>query len=203
MRFTAVLLLCIASTGVCAQSANDQLRVFAQGLRDARVDFQQVVTGPNGERIQVSQGRLEYGAPDRFRWQYLKPQTQLIVADGKKIWIYEADLKQVTVKTQDALNQDNPLSVLSRPEQLARYYTVNERADKQGVHWLDLTPKQAASSPFDKAMLGFNGNSLRYMRLFDGLGQVSEFTFGSWRRNSGVGAGRFHFTVPKGVDVVE
>lgn len=203
MRFSAALLLWLACSVVYAQSAKDQLQFFSKGLRDAGVDFQQIVTGPNGEKIQVSQGRLEYGAPDRFRWQYLKPQTQLIVADGKKIWIYESDLKQVTVKAQDALNQDNPLSVLSRPDQLERFYTVKERADKQGVHWLDLTPKQASSSPFDKAMLGFNGNSLRYMRLFDGLGQVSEFTFGTWRKNSGLSAARFHFTVPKGVDVVE
>nr|MBP7891605.1 outer membrane lipoprotein chaperone LolA [Arenimonas sp.] len=124
-RLMIVLLLAIAFP-LQAQTARQQLDLFASGLKTASATFQQVVTGPNGEKIQTSQGLMQMKSPNRFRWEYSKPDLQVIVADGQKVWVYEPDLKQVTVKPQDALNQDNPLSALSSPEVLDRYYTVSE-----------------------------------------------------------------------------
>jgi outer membrane lipoprotein carrier protein len=202
MNLLPVAVLLLASSAASAQSAQQQLNQFANGLQTASATFQQAVTGPNGEKIQVLQGQLWMKTPDRFHWQYRKP-AQTIVADGRKIWIYEPDLKQVTVKSQDALNQDNPLSALSQPARLPKFYTVTELPAKQGLAWLQLVPKNKQASPFEKALLGFNGNGLRSMRLFDNLGQVSEFTFGTWQRNPALPASRFVFRVPKNVDVVE
>jgi outer membrane lipoprotein-sorting protein len=51
--------------------------------------------------------------------------------------------------------------------------------------------------------LGFNSSGLVNMRLFDTLGQVSEFSFGTWDKNKPIAASQFMFTVPKNVDVVE
>lgn len=197
------LLLFAAALPLQAQSARQQLDAFARGLKTASASFQQIVTGPNGERVQTSQGVMHMKSPNRFRWEYSKPDVQLIVADGRKVWIYEPDLKQVAVKPQDALNQDNPLSALSSPEALDRFYRVAELPEQGGVRWLQLVPKRPESSPFDKAWLGFDGNGLRSMRLFDNLGQVSEFRFGSWKRNAAIADDMFRFTAPKGVDEVQ
>jgi outer membrane lipoprotein carrier protein len=202
MRVSSLLLLLLFSAGACAQSAQLQLNQFTQGLNTASAPFQQAVTGPNGEKVQILQGRLWMKTPNRFHWQYQKP-LQTIVADGRKVWIYEPDLKQVTVKTQDALNQDNPLSALTQPSLLPRFYTVSELPAQQGMAWLQLVPKNKQASPFEKAWLGFNNNGLRTMRLFDNLGQVSEFNFGTWQRNPVLPASRFEFRVPKNVDIVE
>jgi outer membrane lipoprotein carrier protein len=200
--FLSVMLLGCSLT-VSAQTARQQLQIFSKDLSTAQVTFQQIVTGPNGEKIQSAQGVLQMLAPDKFRWEYAKPSPQLIVADGKKIWIYDPDLQQVTVKAQDALNQDNPLSAITKPELLSRFYTVSELSSKQGIRWLQLVPKNKQSSPFDKAWLGFNANGFVSMRLFDALGQVSDFSFGIWKKNNSIPAKRFQFIVPKGVDVVE
>lgn len=202
-RHLFVLMLMAIASPLQAQTARQQFDAFARGLQTASAAFQQVVTGPNGEKVQTAQGRLQMKSPNRFRWEYSKPDVQLIVADGRKIWVYEPDLKQVTVKPQDALNQDSPLSVLSSPAALDRFYTASELPEKQGLRWLQLLPKRPDSSPFDKAWLGFDGNGLRSMRLFDNLGQVSEFTFGTWTRNAAIGEERFRFTVPKNADIVE
>ncbi len=202
MHVLRLSVLLLASSSTSAQSAQQQLNQFAEGLQTASTTFQQSVSGPNGEKIQVLQGQLWMKTPDRFHWQYRKP-AQTIVADGKKIWIYEPDLNQVTVKSQDALNQDNPLSALSQPARLPDFYTVTQLPVKQGIAWLQLVPKNKQSSPFEKALLGFNGNGLRSMRLFDNLGQVSEFTFGVWQRNPVLPASRFRFVVPRGVDTVQ
>lgn len=202
LRFVLILAL-FASAPVHSQTAQDRLQQFGSGLVSASTSFRQVVTGPNGEKSQSSQGLLEMQSPNRFRWEYTAPTQQLIIADGKRILIYEADLKQVTVKPQDALNQDNPLSAISRPELLGRFYTVSALPNKQGLNWMQLVPKNTESSPFDKAWLGFDADGLRSMRLFDTLGQVSEFTFGAWTRNAVINPNRFVFKAPKGVDVVE
>ncbi|WP_395770877.1 outer membrane lipoprotein chaperone LolA [Arenimonas sp.] len=198
-----IILLFVIAFPVQAQTARQQLNVFASGLKTASATFQQVVTGPNGENVQSAQGLLQMKSPNRFRWEYSKPNDQLIVADGTKIWVYEPDLKQVTVKPQDALNQDNPLSALSSPEALERFYKLTELPEQRGIRWLQLVPKRPESSPFDKALLGFDGNGLRSMRLFDNLGQVSEFRFGSWKRNAAIADNKFRFTTPKGVEEVQ
>lgn len=203
MRLFLCLILLAMSSIASAQTARQQLQAFSKNLNTAQVSFQQIVTGPNGEKIQSAQGMLQIQAPNKFRWEYIKPAPQLIVADGKKIWIYDPDLQQVTVKAQDALNQDNPLSALTKPGLVDRFYTVSELTTKQGIRYLQLVPKNTQSSPFEKAWLGFGANGLASMRLFDALGQVSDFTFGNWKKNSSISAKRFQFNVPKGVDVVE
>jgi len=202
LRMMFCLLLISASTA-SAQSARQQLQAFSKNLQTADVVFQQIVTGPNGEKVQSAQGRMQLKSPNLFRWEYSKPVQQLIIADGRKIWVYDPDLQQVTVKSQDALNQDNPLSALTKPALIDRFYTVTELPVKQGVSWLQLKPKKPQTSPFDKAWLGFGTNGLVSMRLFDSLGQVSEFTFGTWRKNKAIAPSRFVFSPPKGVDVVE
>lgn len=203
MLRTMLYLLLISGSAASAQSARQLLQAFSGKLQTAEVVFQQTVTGPNGERVQSAQGRMQLKSPNLFRWEYSKPVRQLIVADGRRIWVYDPDLQQVTVKSQDALNQDNPLSALTKPELIDRYYMVTELPVKQGVSWLQLKPKNPQNSPFDKAWLGFGANGLVSMRLFDSLGQVSEFTFGTWRKNKPIASSRFMFSPPKGVDVVE
>lgn len=202
IRLLTVFLL-FASSLATAQSAKQQLQVFSKNLQTAQTSFQQLVSGPNGEKVQSAQGTLKLKTPNQFRWQYSSPTSQLIVADGSKIWIYEADLQQVTVKTQDALNQDNPLSALSNPLMIDKFYNTSELAKNKGVSWLQLVPKNKQNSPFEKALLGFTNNVLVSMQLFDSLGQVSAFSFGKWQNNKELDATLFQFTVPKGVDIVE
>ncbi|MFM6987307.1 MAG: outer membrane lipoprotein chaperone LolA, partial [Arenimonas sp.] len=133
--FAALVLLVSAAN---AQDARRQYLQFATGLNSAAAEFRQTVTGPNGEKVQSAQGNMEMRAPDRFRWEYRAPAPQLIVADGRKVWIYDPELRQVTVKPQDAMNQDNPLSALLRPETVERFYRVSELPARQGLQWLQL-----------------------------------------------------------------
>ena len=200
LYFSVALLLASAAH---AQDARRQYLQFATGLNSAAAEFRQTVTGPNGEKVQSAQGAMEMRAPDRFRWEYRTPSPQLIVADGRKVWIYDPELRQVTVKPQDAMSQDNPLSALLRPTAVERFYRLSELPARQGLQWLQLVPLRKGESPFDKAELGFRDGTLRSMRLFDAMGQVSEFNFGTWRRNPAVAESRFRFKPPKGVDVVE
>ncbi|MFZ9310958.1 MAG: LolA family protein, partial [Arenimonas sp.] len=80
-----VFLLSVIAFPVQAQTARQQLDAFTRGLKTASAPFQQVVTGPNGEKVQTSQGLMLMKTPNRFRWEYSKPDLQTIVADGKQV----------------------------------------------------------------------------------------------------------------------
>ena len=202
MKWLSIVTIAFFTQSVFAETPADRLTGLLSELKTMRAQFTQRVTDSKGKVIQQSNGQMALERPGRFRWD-TQSTGQQIVADGKKIWIYDPDLQQVTVKAQDALNQDNPLSALTKPGLVDRFYTVSELATKQGIRYLQLVPKNTQSSPFEKAWLGFGSNGLVSMRLFDALGQVSDFTFGNWKKNSNISAKRFQFNVPKGVDVVE
>ncbi len=194
---TAALLAGSASAG-----ARDTLDGFAKGLNGLDGRFTQQVFDANGKLKETSSGRVALSAPRLFRWEYVKPYPQLIVADGKKVWVYDPDLEQVTVRPQGAEEQNSPLAALIDPSRLERDFNISESGARAGLEWLTLTPKQPADASFQHARLGFGGGELARMEVLDALGQRTEIAFSGWKRNPGFVRGTFSYTPPKGVDVV-
>ena len=197
----AVLVLALASSSAFAGS-RERMQDFTRGLKGLEGTFQQRVFDANGKPTERSSGTVELSAPRLFRWAYLKPYAQLIVADGDHIWIHDPDLDQVTVRNQSFEEQASPLTVLIDPTELERQFVVKEAGASAGLEWLQLSPRKADGAPFEKARLGFGVGGLVKMELFDALGQRTEMDFSGWRRNPSFAANRFRFTPPKGADVI-
>lgn len=197
----AILVLALAS-GSAFAGARERMQDFTHGLKGLEGRFQQRVFDPNGKQTEHSSGTVELSAPRLFRWAYLKPYAQLIVADGNHIWIHDPDLDQVTVRNQSFEEQASPLAVLIDPTELQRQFAVKETGASGGLEWLQLTPRKSDGAPFEKARLGFGVGGLLKMELFDALGQRTEMDFSGWRRNPSFAANRFRFTPPKGADVI-
>ena len=162
-----------------------------------------MVYDANGRRKESSSGRVAVSAPRLFRWEYVKPYPQLIVADGKTVWVYDPDLKQVTKRAQGPSEQNSPLAVLVDPSRLDRDYVVKDAGSAMGMQWLSIVPKKGADAAgFSNARLGFNAGGLGRMEFTDGLGQRTEITFAKWQRNPRFARGTFSYAPPKGVDVV-
>ena len=70
--------------------------------------FTQKVYDGGGKLKETSNGRVALSAPRLFRWEYNAPYEQLIVADGKTVWIYEPDLQQVSKRPQGVEEQSSP-----------------------------------------------------------------------------------------------
>lgn len=192
-----------ASATVPAKSVGrERLMAFTKSLKGLDARFEQHVFDPNGRPSETSSGSVKLSAPRQFRWEYLKPAPQLIVADGDHIWIYDPELEQVTVRNQSMEEQGSPLAVLIDPTELDRQYKVTDGGKSGGLDWLVLVPKKAEDAPFQKAKLGFGAAGLVRMELNDGLGQRTVIGFSPWQRNPVFAAGTFRFTPPKGVDVV-
>ena len=197
LGLAAVLLATHAFAG-----ARDDLNAFTKGLKGLDGQFTQQVFDANGKRKETSSGRVALSAPRLFRWEYVKPFPQLIVADGKTVWVYDPDLQQVTRRPQGAEEQDSPLAALIDPSRLDKDFVVKEAGTTDGLAWLVLTPRKVNDASFQSARLGFGKDGLALMQVVDALGQRTEIAFSGWKRNPSFAKSTFRYTPPKGVDVV-
>lgn len=195
----AALILASASS---MAGARDDLDVFTKGLKGLDGQFTQQVYDTNGRRKEASSGRVALSAPRLFRWEYVKPYAQLIVADGKTVWVYDPDLQQVSKRAQGSEEQNSPLAALIDPAKLERDFAIREAGTNGGLEWLELTPRKGDDAGFRTAKLGFGKGGLQKMSVVDALGQRTEIAFNGWKRNPGFAKGTFTYVPAKGVDVV-
>ena len=201
-RWIAAAAVLLVAGVAQASGARAQLDTFTRGLTGLEGQFTQQVTDGNGRTRESSSGTLALSAPRLFRWEYVKPYPQLIVADGKTVWVYDPDLKQVTRRPQGAAEGNSPLAALVDPARLDRDYVVAEAGSKDGLEWLTLTPRNKDDASFESARLGFDQGGLGRMSVTDLLGQRTEIVFAKWQRNPAFASGTFTYVPPKGVDVV-
>jgi outer membrane lipoprotein carrier protein len=192
---------CLAAVQVVQAGAIDKLHHFLETTKTLRADFAQIVVAKNGKKPQQSTGVMMISRPGKFRWQIAKPYEQLLVGDGEKVWIYDADLRQVSVKKFDAALGSTPAALLVGGNTLDRNFTLREAGEREGLEWLEAIPK-GSDSGFEKVQLGFSGNDLKAMELFDNFGQTTSLLFSHLERNPQLAPALFRFTPPAGVDVI-
>ncbi|MCW0405246.1 outer membrane lipoprotein chaperone LolA [Xanthomonas sacchari] len=201
LRYTVLATALLA--GSAFAGAREDLTAFTRGLKGLDGQFAQKVYDGKGTLKESSSGRVALSAPRLFRWEYRKPYTQLIVADGSKVWVYDPDLKQATVRAQGSEEQNSPLTALIDPGRLDRQYDVSEEAvARDGLQWLTMTPKVDTEASFQMAKLGFDRNGLVRMEVVDPVGQRTDISFSDWKRNPAFAAGTFRYVPDKDVDVV-
>lgn len=174
---------------------------FLQGLQSLQAQFKQTLTDRNGQTVEEASGTLAIRRPDRFRWDYRQPNAQLIVADGARIWLYDADLEQVTVRKLDDTLSATPAMLLSGQGNLQDNFKVTQAAQEDGTLWVRMEPKRD-DTDFKWVRLGFAGDTLKFMQLADKLGQTTHLEFAQLERNPPIDPSRFTFTVPPGADVI-
>lgn len=200
--FVAAAVLTAAGLAQAAD-ARPQLEQFTRGLKGLEAQFTQQVADGNGRVKESSSGSLALSAPRMFRWEYVKPYPQLIVADGHTVWVFDPDLQQVTRRSQGTQEQDSPLAALIDPARLDRDFNVTEAGASGGLNWLELRPKRSDNAAFERARIGFGADSTpTRMEIHDTLGQRTTIGFSGWKRNPTFARDTFRYTPPAGVDVV-
>jgi outer membrane lipoprotein carrier protein len=184
-----------------ADSARARMEAFSKDLKSVTAVFSQSVTDANGHRGDESHGTFALQAPRQFRWETKQPYEQTIVADGTRVWVYEPDLQQVSVRSQSSEEAHSPLTVLTNLSELDSQFTASESGERDGLVWLKLVSK-AKEPEFEYAELGFAARDLERMVFKDQLGNTTEIRFADWKRNPKIDADTFKFTPPKGVDVI-
>jgi len=198
---TAALTLSLSSFAMAAGPARARLDAFATGLHSLSGKFSQTMTDANGRPGKGSSGTLALEAPRQFRWETLAPSKQTIVADGSRVWLYDPDLEQVTVRVQSTEESHSPLTVLTDLKQMDKDFKVVEQGEHDGLSWLRLT-STAKDPQFDYADLGFDANGLARMMFRDQLGTTTDIRFSGWQRNVSISPSTFNFVPPPGADVI-
>ncbi len=197
----AAALLSFASLAQ-AESAEAALARFLDGVTSYQASFTQLQTDERGMKIQSSTGTMALSRPGKFRWQYNAPAEQLIVTDGSKLWLYDQDLKQVSIRPAEEALQGTPAALLSQKKTLTETFNVSDEGDADGVKKLKLVPKSKESDFQDVSLWLKSGAPVR-MVFRDTLGGSTDITFSQGKTNTKLDAGLFRFTPPKGVEVID
>jgi outer membrane lipoprotein carrier protein len=197
-----LLALCAVLAAPAHAGSIEKLQAFVAQTKSARANFTQKVLDNKGKPIQAASGVLAFSRPGKFRWEYQKPYEQLIVGDGDRLWVYDAELNQVTVKKLEGSLGSSPAALLAGSNELDAFYNLDAKGAKGGLDWLEAFPK-SEDTMFQKVRMGFKGNTLDTMELYDHLGQVTVIRFTGIQRNPRLAADAFVFTPPKGADVLD
>ena len=199
--FLASLLPGLAGADAAADArAAERVTAAIARLEGFRAEFVQTVTDANGEQTESAAGSVSLARPGRFRWDYRTP-PQLIVSDGTTVWLYDADLAQVTVRSAAETLSGTPALLLAGEGNLAAEFEIRDGGRDGEYAWSLLRPKDAEAD-FSELAVGVAGGELRRMTLVDRLGQTTRLEFSRIERNPSFDAGTFTFVAPPGVDVV-
>lgn len=189
-------------TCVTARAASiEMLKGLLQQTTSGKARFAQIVVDKNLKELQKATGTMQFVRPGRFRWEYDKPYEQTIVGDGARLWIYDKDLNQVTVRKLDKALGGSPAALLAGSNEIEKVYTLTNLGPQEGLDWLEAVPK-SKDNTFERIRLGFSQTGLEAMELRDQFAQTTVIKFAGVERNPKIAPEVFRFTPPKGADVI-
>jgi outer membrane lipoprotein carrier protein len=179
----------------------ETLTAYLRATTSASARFTQVVFDRSGRKLQETSGSMQFARPGRIRWTYEKPYEQLIVGDGSKLWVYDKDLNQVTVRSIAQGIGGSPAALLAGSNDIEKDFRLSATGTQDGLDWLEAAPR-GTESTFQKVRMGFGKSGLEAMELADGFGQITIVRFTAIERNPKLAAALFQFTPPQGVDII-
>ncbi|MCX7117183.1 MAG: outer membrane lipoprotein chaperone LolA [Legionellales bacterium] len=201
MKKNAVLWLMLWAPLTFSDGMSEHLQSKLNAIRTMSASFSQVVNAGKRE-VSRSSGTMALSRPGRFRWQTKTPMAQWVIADGQRLWIYDVDLEQVTVKKQEnGLGGTAALFLSGYGDTVTRDFNVTARPEGNKESF-DLLSKSSKAN-FVRVKLMFVGAELHALELFDQLGQHTFVTLSHIKSNPKLASALFKFKPPKGVDVVD
>ncbi len=179
----------------------DRLKAFYQTTPSMKAEFKQTVLDRKGQKVQEVTGFMQLLRPGKFRWDYKKPYVQLIIGDGEKIWLFDPELNQVTVRTLEKMLGSSPAALLAGSTEVEKAFELKDAGRQDELEWVEATPREKDGS-FEFVLLGFRGDQLAEMELHDSFGQTTVIEFLRIERNPKLNPRSFKFVVPPGADVV-
>ena len=201
MGRTALALIALLVAVSAQASSLERFERYLRTTHSARADFEQQVFDARQALIQTATGHFAFERPGRFRWVYVTPMRQLIVGDGARVWIYDEDLAQVTVRRLASALGSTPAALISGSTDVMQAFVFSELGLRDSLEWLEAKPRDAESG-FDRIRLGMSAVGVEAMELVDHFGQTTRLRFSNVERNPVLDPGRFRFTPPPGTDVL-
>ncbi len=201
-RILFILSISVYSMSLMATEAKSELEANLNGLKSFEAAFEQSISSEQRGLQETSNGRFFLSRPGKFHWEYVAPYEQSIIADGEKIWVYDKDLDQVTVRNMQQALADSPALLLSETVSISDQFTVTKAIGDEQIAWFSLTPK-SQENQYTSIQLGFKAGVIAQMVLMDAFGQKTQIVFTDQKQNKPIAEALFNFIPPEGVDVLD
>jgi outer membrane lipoprotein carrier protein len=192
----------LSSIAIADETPISQLKAFLKSSASLSADFKQVSLNKAGQAGQSSFGKFYLSRPGKFRWNYQKPFAQEIVSNSDKVWFYDADLEQVTVKKLDDSLGSTPALLLTGQVDIDEKFNLEEQGSDNSMNWIKLSPKNEESG-FKYILIGLDNGQLGGMELSDNFGQLTRIYFSNIQINPNLSESLFEFKAPKNADIFE
>ena len=179
------------------------LQARYQSIRDFSADFAQTYRAPVLKTQTRESGTVSIKKPGKMRWTYLKPLRKELVSDGRNIYWYDSEVKEVT-KSDVPDQASTPDLFLSGKGDIARDFTASHAESAiAGAAALKLVPRRAESA-YEFLVVSFEPASMQIRALMtrDHQGGESTLVLTNMKENRGLSDRDFVFNVPRGVKVV-
>ncbi len=196
-----LFVLCLILSLSANATGLERIKEYFQNIQSASADFHQVVTDKQGHKTQDVTGVMQLQKPNKFRWDYNKPFVQQIIGDGEKIWLFDPELNQVTVRSFTKATGSSPAALLAGGKEMERSFVIKDASRKGTLEWVLAVPK-VGETGFERLFLGFKGDALMEMELHDSFGNRTAIQFINVVRNPKLSADLFKFTPPRDADVL-
>ena len=197
--FLIFIYLIIIQTG---STNTDPLQYFLTDLRSLEAKFVQILINENGDELERTEGFLYLQTPDSFFWHYQKPYAQKIISNGSKLWIFDEDLEQVTVKNIDNKIEQTPAGIILGNHSIKEHFVQISIGVIDGYDWIELTPRDL-DAQYKNIKIGFNNNNLGMMIIIDNLEQITRIDFSDSKKNIKLSSEIFNFNVPDNIDIFD
>lgn len=196
-----VAVLFVYSTTIYAGDARQKLQAFLDQTNSMQATFTQTLDDHLGIQLQTSSGTFVLKRPGRFLWDYKTPYAQKIISNGEKVWIYDSELEQVSIKKYNQVLTGAPVILLDQRKKLDIDFIVVEQGAHSGQYWLSLQPR-TSEKDFKQIEIGMLDNKLKTMKLIDNFDQTTTLIFSQLEINPQLDNALFDFIPPSGTDVV-
>jgi outer membrane lipoprotein carrier protein len=198
-----ILMVFLMLVSVNAQAAGlERMKNYFQKTQTAEADFLQKVFDKQGHKTQEVTGRMKLQKPNKFRWDYNAPYVQVIVGDGEKVWLFDPELNQVTVRQFNKTLGSTPAALLAGGKEMEKSFDIKNLSRKGDLEWVIATPKLNETG-FERVLLGFKQDALVEMELYDSFGNQTIIQFNQLERNKKIPAEAFKFSPPLNADVLK
>lgn len=200
-----LIALVVSLNTAYAVSKNDsgmvRFNAFMKDVKTLEAFFTQEVVSENGQIGKMTTGTLKLSRPGKFHWEYVNPVPQQIISDGKKVWVYDEQLEQVTIKPISAALGASPAAILTSSRDIQKDFNVKELPARENMKWVELRPK-SSETDFDRILVGMDDLGIQGMDLYDQFGRRTMIRFQESRVNQPIPGNFFDFVPPAGTDVI-
>lgn len=196
--------LLLVNTAVAASKHDSGLvrfDAFMSEVKTLEAFFTQEVVSENGKIGNMTTGTIKLSRPGKFHWEYANPVPQQIISNGKKVWIYDEQLEQVTIKPINSALGASPAAILTSSRNIKQDFHIKEMPARENMKWVELRPK-SSDTDFDRILVGMDDLGVQGMDLYDQFGRRTMIRFQESRVNQPISPGFFNFVPPQGTDII-